>query len=209
LTATVVESIVFWVAAISAVVSGVGVITARNPVYSALGLILTLGQLAVLYLLLDAQFIAAAQILIYAGAVMVLFLFVITLLGVHDYDLLGDRLPAQRVFSLILAALLLLGVIFFVAQTPNALTGLHGTFNQDLHRNNVAAFGRQLFTSFVFPFEVTALLLIVAMIGAVALGRRTSREFDAVLGRLERPPVRPERPASVATPEPQRETTEV
>lgn len=181
------QSVVFWVAAVSAVIGGVGVISARNPVYSALSLILTLAQLAVMYVLLNAQFIAAAQILIYAGAVMVLFLFVITLLGVSNYQVLGEDLPAQRALAVILGALFLLGAIFFVAQSPTAITGGHQNFNALLARDNVKAFGIALFTSFVFPFEATALLLIVAMIGAVALGRRHNREFDAVLGRLQQP----------------------
>lgn len=172
---TTTESVVFWIAAVSAVLSGIGVVGARSAIYSALSLIVTLGQLAILYLLLNAQFIAAAQILIYAGAVMVLFLFVITLLGVRDTPLLGEDLPLQRPLSVILAALLLLGVVFFVAQSPNAITGFHGTFNADLNRDNVRAFGTQLFTSFVFPFEATTLILIVAMVGAVALGRRRGR----------------------------------
>lgn len=178
------ESVVFWVASVVAVLSGIGVITARSAIYSALSLIVTLAQLAILYLLLNAQFIAAAQILIYAGAVMVLFLFVITLLGVQDYPFVGQHLPLQRPLSVIFAALLLLGVIFFVAQTPNVLsTGIHGNFNATLLREgNVQAFGRYLFTQFVFPFEVTPLLLIVAMIGAVALGRRHGPG-----GRTERP----------------------
>src|SRR5579875_1299711 len=118
------ESVVFWVAAIGAVAGGIGVVASRGAIYSALSLIVTLAQLAVLYLLLNAQFIAAAQVLIYAGAVMVLFLFVITLLGVQEYPLLGDRLPFQRGLSVFLAALLLLGVVFFVANSPNAITGL-------------------------------------------------------------------------------------
>lgn len=167
-----VESVVFWIAGISAVISGVGVVVARSPIYSALSLIVTLAQLAILYLLLNAQFIAAAQILIYAGAVMVLFLFVITLLGVQDYPLLGQHLPFQRPLSVLFAAGLLFGVIFFVAQAPRALTGTSGHFNAALAHGNVQAFGRQLFTTFVFPFEGTTLLLITAMIGAVALGRR-------------------------------------
>lgn len=172
---TVVEIIVFWVAAFGAVIGGVGVITAGSAIYSALSLILTLAQLAVLYLLLNAQFIAAAQILIYAGAVMVLFLFVITLLGVQSYPFLGVHLPGQRALSLILGGLLLVGVVFFVAQSPNAMTGAHHNFNAALNHGNVQAFGTQLFTTFVFPFEVTPLLLIVAMIGAVALGRRQGK----------------------------------
>ena len=171
---TPVESAVFWVAAVVAVLSAVGVISARSPIYSALSLILTLSQLAVLYLLLNAQFIAAVQILIYAGAIMVLFLFVITLLGVSDYPLLGDHLPGQRILSVLFSALLLACTIFFVAQAPRALTGAHGhpDFNVALAHNNVGAFGTQLFTTFVFPFEITPLLLLVAMVGAVALGRR-------------------------------------
>jgi NADH-quinone oxidoreductase subunit J len=166
------ESVVFWVASIGAVLGGVGVVTARSSIYSALSLIVTLSQLAVLYLLLNAQFIAAAQILIYAGAVMVLFLFVITLLGVQAYPFVGQHLPWQRPLSILSGLVVLFGVIFFVAQAPTAITGAHGTFNAALAANNVAAFGRQLFTRFVFPFELTALLLIVAMIGAVSLGRR-------------------------------------
>lgn len=169
------ESVVFWVAAIGAVLGGIGVISARSPIYSALSLIVTLSQLAVLYLLLNAQFIAAAQILIYAGAVMVLFIFVITLLGVQEYPFFGRSLPYQRPLSVILSALLLFGIAFFVAQTPDAITGFHQTFNQQLTRDNVGAFGQALFTTYVFPFEVTPLLLIVAMVGAVALGRRRGR----------------------------------
>lgn len=168
----VVQSIVFWVVGVVAVLGGIGVIVARSPIYSALSLIVTLAQLAVLYLLLNAQFIAAAQVLIYAGAVMVLFLFVITLLGVQEYPLLGDRLPFQRGLSVLLAALLLLGVDFFVANSPDAITGLTFNFNAALAAGNVQAFGVQLFSTFIFPFEITPLILIVAMIGAVALGRR-------------------------------------
>lgn len=167
-----VASIVFWVAAVIAVLSGVGVVTARSPIYSALSLIATLAQLAIMYLLLNAQFLAAAQILIYAGAVMVLFLFVITLLGVEAYPFLGRHLRYQALFSVIFGAALLIGVIFFVDQSPNWLTGTHGNFNAQLSHGNVQAFGVQLFTRFFFPFELTAPLLIVAMIGAVALGKR-------------------------------------
>jgi NADH-quinone oxidoreductase subunit J len=166
------ESVVFWVAAIAAVVGGVGVVSARSAIYSALSLILTLGQLAILYLLLNAQFIAAAQILIYAGAVMVLFLFVITLLGVEAYPFLGRHLPGQRPLSVIFGGVLLLAVVYFVAQSPTAITGGRGSFNTALAQGNVQAFGTQLFTRFFFPFELTALLLLVAMIGAIALGRR-------------------------------------
>lgn len=172
MTATTVESIVFWVASISAVLSGIGVITARSAIYSALSLIITLAQLAILYLLLNAQFIAAAQILIYAGAVMVLFLFVITLLGVQDYPLFGPQLPYQRSLTAVFGGLLLCGLVFFVMQAPHGMLGLTGNFDLALQTDNVRAFGVELFTSFVFPFEVTTLVLVIAMVGAVSLGRR-------------------------------------
>lgn len=172
----VVASVVFWVAAIVAVLSGVGVVAARSPIYSALALIVTLAQLAIMFLLLDAQFLAAAQILVYAGAIMVLFLFVITLLGVEAYPFLGAHLPFQRAVSVILASALLAAIIFFVGESPDWLTGGHGSFGRQLAQGNVEAFGAQLFTQFFFPFELTAPLLIVAMIGAVAVGKRRRGE---------------------------------
>jgi len=145
----------------------------------------TLAQLAILYLLLNAQFIAAVQVLIYAGAIMVLFLFVITLLGVQEYPFIGERLPFQRSLAVIFAGLLLFGVVYFVGQSFHAMTGAHGTFNTQLAAGNVQAFGTQLFTTFVFPFELTPLLLIVAMIGAVALGRGRRRLPTAVMQSVE------------------------
>ena len=136
---TGVESAVFWVASALAVLGGIGVVASRGAIYSALSLIVTLSQLAVLYLLLNAQFIAAAQILIYAGAVMVLFLFVITLLGVQDYDFMGYHLPGQRLFSVVFAGVLLLSVVYFVGQAPHEISRVHGTFNAQLRVDNVAA----------------------------------------------------------------------
>jgi NADH-quinone oxidoreductase subunit J len=191
---TPVESVVFWVASVLAISGGLGVVSSRGAIYSALSLILTLSQLAVLFLLLNAQFIAAAQILIYAGAVMVLFLFVITLLGVQEYEFMGRHLPGQRAFSMIFAGLLLLSVVYFVGQTPHTLAAVHGTFNAQLATGNVAAFGRQLFTTFVFPFEATTLLLIVAMIGAVSLGRRQRPNADGSLSEQRRDTLAPLEP---------------
>jgi NADH-quinone oxidoreductase subunit J len=168
----VLEVIVFWIATVLAIVGGIGVIASPKPVYSAVSLIVTLGNLAVLYLLLNAQFIAAAQVLIYAGAVMVLFLFVITLLGVREYELFGDQQPLQRVGAIVLGAFLLAGVIYFVSQSGTGLTGLHSHYNHLVaQKGNVQAFGHELFNGFLLPFEVTPFLLVVAMIGAVALGK--------------------------------------
>lgn len=168
----ILEVIVFWVAAVLAVCSGIGVIASPAPVYSAISLIVALANLAVLYLLLNAQFIAAAQVLIYAGAVMVLFLFVVTLLGVRDYTLFAEHQRFQRYGAILLGALLLIGVLYFVARSGAGMTGAHGTFNaQEARQGNAQAFGQQLFNTFMLPFEITPFLLIVAMVGAVALGR--------------------------------------
>ncbi|HZT96680.1 MAG TPA: NADH-quinone oxidoreductase subunit J [Chloroflexota bacterium] len=195
----VLEVIVFWVAAIGAVIAGIGVIASTAPVYSAVSLIATLASLAVLYLILNAQFIAAAQVLIYAGAVMVLFLFVITLLGVRDYGLFPERQQFQRYGALVLGVLLLIGVIYFVSQSKTGLTGLHGHYNaQVAKQGNVQSFGLQLFNGFLLPFEVTPFLLVVAMIGAVALGKSTPARRPAVEAQdslpaaVPPPPVQPE-----------------
>lgn len=169
------EVAVFWVATIMAILGGVGVIASSAPVYSAVSLIVTLGNLAILYLLLNAQFIAAAQVLIYAGAVMVLFLFVITLLGVHEYTLFGDEQPLQRYGAVVLGALLLAGVIFFVSKSGTGMTGLHSHYDHLVaQKGNVQAFGHELFNGFLLPFEVTPFVLVVAMVGAVALGKNRS-----------------------------------
>jgi NADH-quinone oxidoreductase subunit J len=182
--------IVFWVATVLAILGGLGVIASHKPVYSAVSLILTLANLAVLYLLLNAQFIAAAQVLIYAGAVMVLFLFVITLLGVREYELFGDRQPMQRAGAVVLGALLLAGVIYFVSKSETGLTGMHGHYNHLVaQKGNVAAFGHELFNRFLLPFEITPFLLVVAIIGAVALGKArqpASTENTAVITAPER-----------------------
>jgi NADH-quinone oxidoreductase subunit J len=191
---TPLESVVFWVAAVLAVAGGLGVVSSRGAIYSALSLILTLSQLAVLFLLLNAQFIAAAQILIYAGAVMVLFLFVITLLGVQEYEFMGRHLPGQAALSVTFCGLLLLSVVYFVGQTSHTLVAPHGSFNAQLATGNVAAFGRQLFTTFVFPFEATTLLLIVAMVGAVSLGRRQRPNAEGSRSEVRRDTLEPNAP---------------
>jgi NADH-quinone oxidoreductase subunit J len=167
------EVVIFWIATVLAVVGGLGVIASPKPVYSAVSLIMTLGNLAVLYLTLNAQFIAAAQVLIYAGAVMVLFLFVITLLGVREYDLFNDSHVGQRAGAAALCVLLLGGVIYFVSQAGTGLTGATGHYAHLVaQKGNVQAFGHELFNTYLLPFEITPFLLVVAMVGAVALGKQ-------------------------------------
>ena len=166
------EVAIFWIATVLAVVGGIGVIASPKPVYSAVSLIMTLASLAILYLTLNAQFIAAAQVLIYAGAVMVLFLFVITLLGVREYELFNDSHQGQRLGAAALCVLLLGGVIYFVNRSSTGMTGTVGHYAQLVaQKGNVQAFGHELFNTYLLPFEITPFLLVVAMVGAVALGK--------------------------------------
>ncbi|MBI3287738.1 MAG: NADH-quinone oxidoreductase subunit J [Chloroflexi bacterium] len=167
------ELVIFWITALIGLGSALGVIFARNTVHSALFLVLHLLAQAALYVLLEAHFIAAVQVVVYAGAIMVLFLFVIMMLSLERGEAAGDRVPGQRVwaFGLGLTFLTLLG--FSLAQapirgqgeglTPERIVALGG---------NTEALGRLLFTQYLFAFEVVSVLLLVAMVGAVVLAKR-------------------------------------
>ncbi len=165
------------------------VIAQRNPVYSVLLLIASFGALSGLYVLLDAPFVAVIQIIVYAGAIMVLFLFVVMLLNAphedteQDLERMASRRPAAaggvRIFGGALAAGLL--VELWWALTKNG--GESGVFPGGAV-SSVRTIGRSLFTDYAFAFEVTSVLILVAMVGAVVLARR---EVVTGLGR-GRPP---------------------
>ena len=167
----------FFVLAVASIASALGVILFRNAVHSALSLILTLLFLALFYLQLGALFIAIVQILIYAGAIMVLFLFVVTMLASEASDTeLQDRIPWQRGVAGILG-LILVGALSYLLFTGTAIdssaiaTG--GSLSHVVNtQGNIEAFGLALFHGFAFPFEVTSLLIVVAMLGAIVLGRK-------------------------------------
>jgi NADH-quinone oxidoreductase subunit J len=173
--------IAFYVLAVATIASALGVIIFRNAVHSALSLILTLIFLALFYLQLGALFIAIVQILIYAGAIMVLFLFVVTMLAPDGEDTeQRDRIPWQRVIGGILGLSLVgaLSYLLFTGTTVTAATTKAGT-SDSLQRaitapgsGNIEAFGQALFHGFAFPFEVTSLLIVVAILGAMVFGRR-------------------------------------
>lgn len=158
------------VAALSAS-SGVGVVLSRRPLYAALSLVVNMLSLALLFLLLSAQFLAAAQVIVYAGAVMVLFVFVITLLNPTREDS-PVREPMQVGIAVFLAAAftLLSGIAFLATRRP-------GTFPAELTvaggptLGSIQALGTSLFNDFAYPFEVTSLVLVVAAVGAVYLSR--------------------------------------
>jgi len=153
-----------------ALAGGVGVIASRRPVYSALALLLVLASLAVDYLLLDAQFIAALQVIIYAGAIVVLFIFIIMLLHARSGEDPGIRAVLSPVAGALLCAafgLAVLVVLGHATETPASVGERFGT---------VQVVGRALFSRFLLPFEAASIVLLIGMIGAVALGRRLSDE---------------------------------
>jgi NADH-quinone oxidoreductase subunit J len=158
----------FLVVAAIAALAGLAVIVARNSVHSALFLVVNFFCLALLYLSLGAEFLAAVQIIIYAGAIMVLFLFVVTLLNPGHEDL-GEGLPSQRVLSVTLGLLFLVGVgVAVFAATPTGVRGAYPPASPD----NTYAIAGPLFNQFLLPFEVTSVLLLVAMVGAIVLAKR-------------------------------------
>src|SRR2546428_13047878 len=169
--------IAFFVLAVASVAAALGVILFRNAVHSALSLILTLLFLALFYLQLGAIFIAIVQILIYAGAIMVLFLFVVTMFASEASDTeLQDRIPWQRWVAGILG-LVLVGALSYLLFTGTAIdSSAIATVCSLSHmvntQGNIEAFGLALFHGFAFPFEVTSLLIVVALLGALVLGRK-------------------------------------
>lgn len=169
--------IAFFVLAVATIASGIGVIVFKNAVHSALSLILTLLFLALFYLQLGAMFIAIVQILIYAGAIMVLFLFVVTMLASEaDNVELRDRIPWQRGVAAALG-FVLVGALSYLLFTGTAIDGgakaTGGSLLQVVNmQGSIEAFGQALFHGFAFPFEVTSLLIVVAILGALVLGRK-------------------------------------
>jgi NADH-quinone oxidoreductase subunit J len=167
------HALLFWILAAAAVVASLLVIGQRNPMYSVLLLIVSFGALSGLYILLGAPFVAAIQIIIYAGAIMVLFLFVVMLLNVPTEDpptgyharLLGGAGP--RRFGAVLSLALVLELAW-------ALARLRGAGFQDASAapSSVHDIGLKLFRDYAFAFEATSVLILVAMVGAIVLARK-------------------------------------
>jgi NADH-quinone oxidoreductase subunit J len=165
-----VEWLIFVPAACLALAGGIGVIASRQPVHSALSLLMVLAALAVTYLLLAAQFIAVLQVIVYAGAIVVLFLFVIMLLHARRGEGSREKLPRQRAAAIVLGAVYL--VVLAVAVL--AATGPFAQVEPDF--GTAQRVGQSLFGTYVLPFELASIILLVGMIAAVVLGRRQSGE---------------------------------
>ena len=216
------ETFVFIVCAVIVVVGSLGVVLARNPVHSALMLVATLFGVAVLFLVQDAQFLAVVQVVVYAGAIVILFLFVLMLLGVdRTYDLHKEPLRWQRPIALALGvAVLVLGVVFVAIASDDGVTGepaATAPINESLTGepvpeasgsdgsetptseesedavsgvevdSNVRQLGRVVFTDYVFAFEITAVLLTIAVVAAIALNRRPKGELEPLPELAEEP----------------------
>jgi NADH-quinone oxidoreductase subunit J len=168
-------ALLFYVFAALAVVSALGVVTLRNPMYGALSLLVTFLSVAVLFILRQAEFVGMVQIFVYGGGIMVLFLFVIMLINLH-------RLPQTRLYAgqaPVVALLAVVLVVFFrytFLRTrfglPDAQPAAFVTAGTDAAAGNSQAVAWSLFTQNLLPFEIASVFLLVAMIGAVVLGRR-------------------------------------
>jgi NADH-quinone oxidoreductase subunit J len=169
------DNVVFWVFAPVSVASAIGMLLMRNAVHAALFLIVNLFCVAVFFLLLDAPFLFAVQIIVYAGAIMVLFLFVIMLLGVDRGDDLRERLVAQRPLALLLAAGFVIEIVVAVRAGIGFATKAPEGFDAVNEPGNAQALARVLFREYFFPFEVTSILLIVAAVAAIVLAQRKGR----------------------------------
>ncbi|MFP5317212.1 MAG: NADH-quinone oxidoreductase subunit J [Acidimicrobiia bacterium] len=164
---------VFVVAALATLTGGLGVVLARNPVHSALMLVMTLFAVAVLFVAQEAHFLAAVQVIVYAGAVVVLFLFVIMLLGVdRSEDVKREPLVAQRPLAVVVSGLVLLEVLLLArSRWATGAPSLAGPASGP--GSNVEKLASSLFTRYLLAFEVTSILLVIAVVGAVVLARRT------------------------------------
>lgn len=171
----VIDRFVFAVCAVIVLSGAIGVIVSRNPVYSALSLVLTLFGVAVLFVEQEAQFLAAVQVVVYAGAIVVLFLFVIMLIGVDREEVVArrERLPGQRPLAFLLA-LATLAELLALSRLTHWATGARtaGGTAAIGGSGNTAALAKSVFTTYLLPFELTSLLLIIAVLAAVVLSRQ-------------------------------------
>lgn len=174
-----IDKIVFFVAAAACLGGAFGVILSRNPVHAALSLVGTLFGVAIQFVNLGAHFLAAVQVVVYAGAIVVLFLFVIMLLGVDEAEdieaepLVGQR-PAAFIAGLAAAALLSMLIVRGVQVTSGARSTTAAL--EEAGKTNIQILGEALFTDYVFAFEVTSVLLVIAVVGAVVMAKKPERQ---------------------------------
>src|SRR4051812_25545424 len=168
-------AVIFYICAVAVITGALGVVLAHNPVHSALFLLLSLVSVAILYLQQDAALVAIIQIVVYASAIVVLFVFVIALLGVDQHESFVEPSLFQRPAAIALGALLFIQVV--------VLAGRHWVTGEPSVRGrlssprggNVHQLAQSLFTDYIWAFEITAVLLVIAVVGGVALARRSGQ----------------------------------
>jgi NADH-quinone oxidoreductase subunit J len=166
------EWAVFIFFALAALAGAAGVVMARRPVHAALSLVLTLFSVAVFFVLQGAHFLAAVQVIVYAGAIVILFLFVIMLLGIDKEDVLDEPLPLQRPLAIAVGVAMFAGLLLGAGiLQPTGAPADRGSATQG-DVPNVERIARSLFTDFLWPFEITSALLVIAVVGAIVLARR-------------------------------------
>lgn len=177
------EAVLFWVLAAVSVIGAVGVVTAPKAVYSAIGLALTMLSLAVLYIAQEAPFLGVVQVVVYTGAVMMLFLFVLMLIGVDSSESLVETIRGQRLAAIGVGVGF--GVLLIAGIGNVSVTGFAGLTQAD-QNGNVEGVAALIFTQYLWAFELTGALLITATLGAMVLAhrerferRRTQRELAA------------------------------
>jgi NADH-quinone oxidoreductase subunit J len=186
-----VELFVFAVAGLICLGGALGVVLNRNPVHAALSLVATLFGIAVLFIAQEANFLAAVQIIVYAGAIVVLFLFVLMLLGVdRAEDLTVEPLAGQRIAAIVMGLAILALPVLALASTDWETTGAPPSSGEEVTADgpveadpnhidegvaDIDQLGESLFTDYLFAFEVTSVLLVIAVVGAVVLSRKVKR----------------------------------
>ncbi|KAF0106099.1 MAG: NADH-quinone oxidoreductase subunit J [Anaerolineaceae bacterium] len=163
--------ILFIILAVTAIATALGLLISRNAVYAALFLVMNFACVAIFYLLLGAPFIAMAQVTVYAGAIMVLFLFVIMLLGAEKLPK-GDVLPVQRPLAIGAAVILLAEAVILLVQRFQSTAMLQAPGTVENSMDSLREMSGLLFTEYLLPFEVTSILLLVAMVGAIVLTKQ-------------------------------------
>ena len=162
--------LIFLGVALVSIITSVMVITRKNPIHSALFLVMTFLGVAVLYLLLQSQFIAIVQVIVYAGAIVMLIVFVLMLLDLEEELRSGLKLLYSKVIGGVLAVFFFLAIAYAVSAT--ALTGKMGTAPPDPMGATVKRVGEMLLTRYLFPFEIATILLVAAIVGAVVLSKK-------------------------------------
>jgi NADH-quinone oxidoreductase subunit J len=174
------QALIFYICAVAVITGALGVVLAHNPVHSALFLLLTLVSVAILFLQQDAALVAIIQIVVYASAIVVLFVFVIALLGVDQHETFEEPSLFQRPAAIGLGVLLFAQIVILAGH--HWVTGEHtvrGALSTP-RDGNVHQLAVSLFTDYVWAFEITAVLLVIAVVGGVSLARRSGQRPENV-----------------------------